>query len=279
MSVLIQDKEALFSSCVGNIPLLLSAPHGGSTDISNISGRRTTFTITTPGCGFNQSTDTRTKELTQKIVERMASQGVVPYAVISDINRADLDLNRARTENVYLPTVSDVDVNRALELYDEYYGRLRSHIQDIQLVFGSALFDRALLIDIHGAGFSHGDLDLTTTSQLGSASTLIDIVYPNISRSMNLWDALRGEGFTFRNAAGQANETRPSCNLLETFGVHQNDGINAVQIEFNSSLRSTGNYEDTANRFADALVTFTNAVYTDLGQETDNWATLFLSPS
>jgi hypothetical protein len=180
MAVLIEDQEALLSFCTGNVPVILSAPHGGSTGIPGIKGKRQAFTVTTPGCGFNHYTDTRTKELTHHIVETMASLGVVPYAVISDIVRKDLDLNRAPAENVYAPEVSAAAVNRALQLHDAYYARLWHHIQTTQKVFEPDNVHKALLLELHGAGFDKGDLDLRDTLTIKVPTPDMDSpIYPS----------------------------------------------------------------------------------------------------
>ena len=279
MAILVEDTEALLSTCTGNIPLILSSPHGGYSGILGIDGKRQSFTAATPGCGFNNKTDTQTKELTQRVVETMASQGIVPYAVISDIVRADLDLNRTRAENVYKSEVSNTARVRALQLYDAYYDRLWQHIEMIKGVFDPENINKVLLLDIHGAEFAKGDLDLTTTSPKGLSSSQINIVYPNESHSITLWDALSKEGFEFRNIAGQSHEKRPSCNLIEAFGIHNDNGINAVQIEFNRPLRNRGEYQKTADRFAKALIAFAHATYSTASQDLEEWAALFLSVS
>jgi hypothetical protein len=112
----------------GDLPIILSAPHGGLSTPDNITDR-------TSGV-FDQ--DDFTKELTIDIVEEFFKQtGKYPYAVIADIARTKVDLNRRR-ELAY-------EDERAKVVYDTFHSRIQNAEKEIDAAYGKGLY-----IDIHG---------------------------------------------------------------------------------------------------------------------------------
>jgi hypothetical protein len=79
----------------GNLPLIVSAPHGGSLLPEEIPDR------TAARCGGEATTvrDTNTEELARQIREAFhARTGRYPHIVINRLHRRRLDANRALTE-------------------------------------------------------------------------------------------------------------------------------------------------------------------------------------
>ena len=112
----------------GDFPLLLSAPHGGNNSPDNIPNR-------TNGV-FDM--DDFTLELTEDIIEEFQTQiGRTPYAVISEISRTKVDLNR-KDDEAYENEAAKI-------VYDEFHNAIKSSEKQMDEDFG-----RGLYIDIHG---------------------------------------------------------------------------------------------------------------------------------
>jgi len=112
----------------GNIPLILSAPHGGEVTPDNIKDRSSGV--------FDW--DDYTLDLTQEIVNEFYIQTKkIPYAVIGEISRKKVDLNRQRD-------VSYED-EKAKVIYDEFHHLIQKSEKECDRKFAKGLY-----IDIHG---------------------------------------------------------------------------------------------------------------------------------
>jgi len=124
-------RENYIEYYAGNLPIILSAPHGGNLVPNEISDR-TYGTIVT---------DLNTYELTKTIMDSMFARfGAKPHVILSKLKRTKLDPNRdsleAAQENKY-----------ALRAWQEYHFYIESAKRKVSSDFGSGLF-----LDIHGHG-------------------------------------------------------------------------------------------------------------------------------
>jgi len=121
----------------GDIPLILSAPHGGEFEPTDIENR-------TSGV-FDM--DDFTAELTVEIIKEFQNSiGKTPYAVIADISRVKVDLNRKENE-------AYEDIN-AKKVYDQFH----TFIQDSEKIIDQK-YGKGLYIDIHGQSHPKGYLE------------------------------------------------------------------------------------------------------------------------
>lgn len=112
----------------GNIPLILTAPHGGDIKPNNIDDRKSGV--------FDM--DDYTLELTQAIIKEFQNQiGKTPYTAIAEISRYKVDLNRYEDE-------AYEDINAKI-VYDEFHNHIITSRKEIEQKFGKGLY-----IDIHG---------------------------------------------------------------------------------------------------------------------------------
>ncbi|MCD6172742.1 MAG: hypothetical protein J7J96_03000 [Sulfurimonas sp.] len=112
----------------GNIPLILSTPHGGEVTPDDIDDRNSGV--------FDW--DDYTLELTEDIVNEFFVQtGKTPYVVIGEISRKKVDLNRQRD-------VAYED-EKAKVIYDEFHHLIQKSEKEIDKKFAKGLY-----IDIHG---------------------------------------------------------------------------------------------------------------------------------
>ena len=125
----------------GDIPLVISAPHGGSLTPNEIPNRSCS--------GITTVRDRNTTELADEIRYQMKQDfGVEPYMVSALIHRKKIDLNR----DVDLATCGHT-VGKAV--WQEYHRKIEEAIQSAIEEYGGAIF-----IDLHGHGHEIQRLEL-----------------------------------------------------------------------------------------------------------------------
>lgn len=141
----------------GNMPLIISVPHGG-TDEPSIISDRTCPNITTV-------TDRRTIELVNTIDSVCkADYNIQPYLVICYLKRTKLDQNREINE----ATCSNSSI---ASIWNNYHLSIDSFITKILLKYPQALF-----VDIHGHGHTKQRLELgylVSGSELRNPSSIL----------------------------------------------------------------------------------------------------------
>lgn len=141
----------------GNIPLIISVPHGGTSKYGNIP-RRTQGIL---------GVDGETIYIAKKLIELLevkfnefGSKSKTPSYSISKVPRSKIDLNRSE------PEAFVQNSQTAKEIYNFYHSKIKQFIlENIQL------FGDSLLIDIHGfekkdrpPGFRDVDLIIGTNN-------------------------------------------------------------------------------------------------------------------
>lgn len=121
----------------GNIPVILSAPHGGDIQAKEIKTREAGV--------FDK--DDFTLELTEQIIKEFYTQtGKTPYAVISTVSREKVDINREPKEAY--------DDENAKYPYLEFHKNIINSKKEVEKEFGCGLY-----IDIHGQSHPKGYLE------------------------------------------------------------------------------------------------------------------------
>tara|TARA_R110000764_G_scaffold70045_9_gene144840 strand:+ start:11196 stop:12293 length:1098 start_codon:yes stop_codon:yes gene_type:complete len=121
-------EESWLEAKTGNMPLVISAPHGGEISPQEISNR---------ACGTN-SRDNNTAQLSLEIENVFNQYGKQPYLIVAQIARTKIDLNRDLSE----ATCGNSLMNTTWNRYHQY----------IEEALASAIkeFGYALYIDLHG---------------------------------------------------------------------------------------------------------------------------------
>jgi len=134
----------------GNMPLVISVPHGGHEQPKEIADRE---------LGTRGQYDTRTQELARAIVEALHRRtGTYPHCIINRLHRNKLDANREEYDAAQ-------DDPRALRAYNEFHQRIDSAESSVWRSFGYGLY-----IDLHGHRHALQRLELgylLVGSQLG----------------------------------------------------------------------------------------------------------------
>lgn len=140
-SVIKKKLDAFTEVQYGNMPLIISVPHGGLENPSNIPDRNCP-NITT-------ATDSKTIELAQTIDSVCkAKYGFRPYLVINYLKRTKLDQNREISE----ATCSNNDLS---SIWNNYHFSIDTCVAKILQKYPQVLF-----IDLHGHGHSKQRLEL-----------------------------------------------------------------------------------------------------------------------
>ena len=153
----------------GNLPLIFSAPHGGSLIPGEIPDR-------TPAlCGGMATTsrDTNTEELTRAILAAFGP-GKYPHVIINRLHRVKLDANRDVVEGA----CGDAEAEVAWREFQDFIAVAKARVQ--------ADFGRGWYTDVHGHGHAVARLELgylLTAAELRLSDAMLDAssVYENKS--------------------------------------------------------------------------------------------------
>lgn len=181
-------RENYIEYWAGNLPIILSAPHGGRLTPDEIPDRTYGTMVT----------DDNTYELTKTLMDTMMIRfGARPHVILCRLKRTKLDANRDSVEAAQ-------EDKYALRAWQEYHHYIDAAKKKIEMDFGSGLF-----FDMHGHGknpdgfydlrnwlgylLSGSELDLSdsvlntnTFKNKSSIRTLVD------SSSFSFIEALRG---------------------------------------------------------------------------------------
>lgn len=135
------DAEGWNGFMVGDIPLIISAPHGGTINLDEVEDRDCEGAVTV--------TDTYTKELAIQISETMYKYYQKrPYLIICNLIRKDIDQNRALDE-----------ATCGSELMIKPWNVFHNYI-DTAIAMATRKFGGCIYIDLHGHGHSKQRLEI-----------------------------------------------------------------------------------------------------------------------
>ena len=250
----------------GNIPIVLSAPHGGVLEPASIPDRDC------PGCIYDK--DAWTKPIAEGMyVSILKMMGCYPHLIINLLHRKKFDANRDIGE----AADSNLVVEKAWRGYHRFIDSAAAKIVTD--------YKRGLFLDIHGHGhtvqrielgylLSAAELRLPDTSlnkkALTDESSVRTLVTDNI-KGFNHAELLRGS-YSFGSLLDQKGfPSVPSLSIpssplgdpyfdggynTQRHGSRDNDrGIDAIQIELNQTIRFDS---ATRERLIDSLATVTN---------------------
>lgn len=125
----------------GTMPLVISVPHGGTWNLTEIKDRDCEGAVTV--------TDRETKELAFEISDALAKyHGMRPYLIVCNITRKDVDQNREINEG----TCGNPEMAKPWETFHAY---IDSALAEAVQKFGNCLY-----IDLHGHGHPEQRLEI-----------------------------------------------------------------------------------------------------------------------
>jgi hypothetical protein len=135
------DEENWTEFIVGDMPLVITVPHGGATLLSDIPMRDCKGAVTV--------TDSRTIELAREMqMAFLKKYGKRPFMVICHLSRKNVDQNRDMEE----ATCGNVQMQKPWNAFHNY--------ADTALAMAVRQFGSSLYIDLHGHGHPNQRLEL-----------------------------------------------------------------------------------------------------------------------
>ena len=226
----------------GDLPIIISAPHGGVMTIPGVPERKGEG-MKKGGAGFFAGRDENTELLAAAIARGLEARlGKKPFFVIAKAHRKFLDANR--------PPEIGVEHPRAREVYDAYRGTLAKFCDEVQTRFG-----RGLVIDVHGQG-SARDTVFRGTHNGATDAMLSKLLGEKIHAGPQSLAGL----LVARGIAMKPTDTSPETSgftggdIVRVSGKHE--GIGAVQFEFGMDFRAKDAIKTSAEKVADGIADF-----------------------
>jgi hypothetical protein len=252
------DAQEYVEFASGNIPLILSVPHGGELKPGEIANRTCNDAV--------NIMDKFTIELAEAIMEEFAKTGMKPYLIINKMHRSKMDANRNRAD-------AACGNENAEAVWDLFHGEIENSMASVNTKFQKGLF-----IDLHGHGnpkqrvelgylLFDDELALSDTRlnspELVKVSSIQNLVKDNPSGALHT-DLLKGEN-AFGSLLDQAGFAAVPSALdpvplssdnyfsgghnTATYSSYKGGAIDGIQVECNR----TGLRETAANRQAFAV--------------------------
>jgi N-formylglutamate amidohydrolase len=232
----------------GELPLVISAPHGGRLEVPGAPVRKGEGLKKGPS-GFFVGRDTGTEELALRVVELLDEKlnGRVS-CVISRVHRRYVDFNR--------PPEIGVEHEAARIVHDSYHEGLRTAVRRVRTRHG-----RGLLVDIHGQGSSAVTAFRGTNNGLTVKALREQFSETAHTGPLSLTGLLQKRGWTVHPDpfTGQEQSGFTGGYIVRTYGSHQPEGIDAIQLELGADYRRDDVREKRAAELADALVDYVKA--------------------
>jgi len=235
----------------GELPIIITAPHGGSLAIPGVPKRLGPEGERTSG-KFVTGQDVRTFELataTAKRVEELT--GRKPYLVASKAHRQYVDPNRPEKEAVEHP--------KAQAVHAAFHGQVREFVDELRKKFPEG----ALLLDIHGQAASANTIYRGTQN----GTTVMKMVERHgtvaLTGEWSILGYLATKGIKIEppnTPPGTPPETKAFGGgyIVRSYGSHTANGVDAIQLEFGGSFRTDEKKrEETAKWLAEAIKAYT----------------------
>lgn len=207
----------------GTLPAILTCPHDGTED-PGVPER----TGSVAGCpAISMPRDLRTREISEGVAQLLLDLcGEAPYVVIADFHRKYIDANRE-------PKCAFEDA-RAKEFYDEYHIAIRSFVSEIRAENGGL----GLLFDIHGTDNVPDTIFLGTGGNDNTVARLSTVDPRAMSRRRSLPTSLAEAGYKI--SLQKEGDPLAGGFTARHYGSAHPDGVDAIQIEIGSRLRTDG---------------------------------------
>jgi len=238
------ESQKFLTLWAGMLPIILSAPHGGRQSIPGVSARR--------GIGVAQFTterDSNTDELAEKIASKIEQKaGAKPFLVVAQFERKYVDANRPRN--------GAYESAAASAYYDAYHHALERACDQVRRDWG-----RGLLLDIHGQGAEAETVFRGTDN--GKSVTELERSFGReaLIGERSIFGQLKLRGYKIAPTLGETDREHRYTGgyTTRTYGSHRGTNIDAIQLEFGTSLRARANLERTATDLAEGILIFTRA--------------------
>jgi N-formylglutamate amidohydrolase len=237
----------------GSMPVILTAPHGGRAAIPIVEPRRAQDGTPGPWGGVRTGADVNTDILASGIAAELRKlTGQDPYLVMAKFARKYIDANR--------PPEVGLEDPRARPYYDYYQRSIRRFVDEVR-----AKYPAGLLLDVHSQSkdpdvIMRGTLNGRTVQRLMQRSGVDAVTGPR-----GVFGQLEANGFKVfpRNDVPPRGTSEDAGYqggyIVFTYGSHNRDGIDAVQMEFGSRYCQKAVLDTSAQNAARAIAVFYDA--------------------
>lgn len=239
----------------GALPIILTAPHGGRETVPGIEPRRdrTGAEAWRKWGGFVQTEDTDTYALARGIAAEIEKlTGKAPYLVAAKFQRKFIDANR--------PPELALDSPGARPYYDYYHESIRRFVGEIR-----SSYSAGLLIDVHGQikdpeVIMRGTLNGRAVERLVRRAGAEAVTGPR-----GIYGQLEANGFRIfpgNDVPLRGHGEDAGFNggyTVFSYGSHNSNGIDAVQLEFGLSYRQKAVLDRSTRDAAKAIAAFHEA--------------------
>lgn len=229
----------------GTLPIVISAPHGGSLSIPGVEVRKGEG-LAKGSSGFFTGRDTGTEELAIEVARQLELRlDAKPSFVISRVHRRYVDFNR--------PPEIAVEHDKARVVYDSYHASLKEQCRIVR-----SQHSHGLLIDLHGQGTSAETVFRGTKNGVTATILRKDFGTDAFFGEASLFGLLKHRGWKVHPDPLDGREQSGFTGgfIVQTYGSHRGDGLDAFQLEFGSSYRSRDARTRTAEILTDAIVEY-----------------------
>ncbi len=241
----VSDLSAFVFVQGGDLPIMVSAPHGGKVGVPGVT-ERTGAGLATGPSGFFTGRDTGTEELAHAVSDAIKKRfGKSPFVVISKVHRKFMDPNRPADIAFEDPKMQPV--------YDHYHDSLSKYCREV-----TDRFQVGVLIDLHGQG-SRADTVFRGTKN-GLTVTHLRETFGEAAHhgSQSLFGLLSTRGWTVHPSPLDEKEQSGFTGgfIVQSYGSHKSLPIDAMQLEFGAEYRVASRRAKTAEDLADALADY-----------------------
>lgn len=237
-----QSPSSLVTVEPGDLPISLTAPHGGRTAIPDVPIRNGTGARQ-----FNPRTDANTDRLTEKLADAMeAKLGKRPFVVIARFHRKYLDANRRWQDAMESPAAKDV--------YAAYHNAVTDACQSIVKQWG-----HGVLLDIHGQGTQANAIFRGTQNGKTATHLVTRFGREALVGKSSLFGEFANQGFVVIPAAGSNDREAEKYDggyTVRTYGSGSGGTLDAIQLELGADFRSAKYRDAAADELANATIAF-----------------------
>lgn len=237
-SALAADLSELILARAGNLPILLTAPHGGDKSVPGVPPRSRGTT----------GTDTHTLEIAQELHAQLAKRlGAQPYLVAARFSRKYIDANRAEAEAIESPA--------AKPAYEAYHGRIRQFVAEIRQKFPKG----GVLIDLHGQAEEPFVLHRGTRNGRTVAALLEKHGPDALTGPKSILGVVASRRYKVFPPPGapignpEEDRRYNGGHTVATYRSRGGEGLDAIQLELGSILRTDRSFTPV---LADAIAVF-----------------------
>ena len=227
---------------VGELPIIVSAPHGGRKPIPDCAirlGKNVPKFVTV--------NDTNTDLLARKVADAIEkAMKAKPYLVVAHFERKYADVNR--------PVEEGVEDAAAKPYYEAFHRYLKDSRDAVQKDWG-----RGLLIDLHGQA-ADKDAIFRGTNDGKTTRHLIDrFGQAAVTGDKGILGQLAKAGYTVlpkNDSKEKENPFYSGGHIVATYGSKADGSVDAIQLELGGMQRTRAGMDAFAKDLAEAVAAF-----------------------